>query len=42
MAYPSHRNFDSYNHLENFLLGLRNYTHQPMTNQSLTLTPKPH
>ena len=30
MAYPSHRNFDSYAHLESFLLERRNYVHKPM------------
>lgn len=28
MAYPSHRNFDSYAHLESFLLERRNYVHK--------------
>ncbi len=30
MAYPSHRNFDSYAHLESFLLERRSYVHKPM------------
>lgn len=30
MAYPSHRDFDSYAHLESFLLERRNYVHKPM------------
>ncbi|EOT1826152.1 iron-containing alcohol dehydrogenase [Vibrio vulnificus] len=30
LAYPSHRNFDSYAHLESFLLERKSYTHKPV------------